>query len=207
MPSITRAMDVAAQPAQPIAPAKFTYARRKPEESLLYKLVQRHWPGIERDLREASDGAPVPKFIAKAVEAYSRCGMLMPCFRLPRPPLPRSKYSRGAGLPARGICPSCDGRRMTELSAHLADSVFPAVPVRQFVLTVPFRIVGLLSWNAKLRGKVLSAFLRALQAHYRRQALAMGATDPQFAAVSVLQRWNGSLRTHSRSDCHSLLPS
>jgi hypothetical protein len=84
---------------------------------------------------------------------------------------------------------------MTELAAHLADSVFPAVPVRQFVLTVPFRFVGLLSWNAELRGKVLSAFMRALQAHYRRQALAVGASDPQFAAISVLQRFNGSLCT------------
>jgi hypothetical protein len=195
MPSITRAMDVAAQPAQPIAPAKFTYARRKPEESLLYKLVQRHWPGIERDLREASDGAPVPKFIAKAVEAYSRCGLLRYGFCRVYCDSCKKDQLVAWSCKARGICPSCDGRRMTELSAHLADSVFPAVPVRQFVLTVPFRIVGLLSWNAKLRGKVLSAFLRALQAHYRRQALAMGATDPQFAAVSVLQRWNGSLRT------------
>jgi hypothetical protein len=63
------------------------------------------------------------------------------------------------------------------------------------VLTVPFRFVGLLSWNTELRGKVLSAFMRALQAHYRRQALAVGASDPQFAAISVLQRFNGSLCT------------
>ncbi len=31
----------------------------------------------------------------------------------------------------RGFCPSCGGRRMTELAAHLVDAVLPRVPVRQ----------------------------------------------------------------------------
>jgi hypothetical protein len=52
----------------------------------------------------------------------------------------------------------------------------------------------LLAWNAELRGKVLAAIMRALQKHYVKQAEAQGAVNPQFGAVSVLQRWNGSLR-------------
>ena len=31
----------------------------------------------------------------------------------------------------RGFCPSCGGRRMSELAAHLVDRVLPAVPIRQ----------------------------------------------------------------------------
>ena len=31
----------------------------------------------------------------------------------------------------RAWCPSCGGRRMTELAAHLVDAVLPCVPVRQ----------------------------------------------------------------------------
>jgi len=35
----------------------------------------------------------------------------------------------------RGFCPSCCGRRMAELAAHLVDDVLGGLPVRQWVLT------------------------------------------------------------------------
>src|SRR6266545_1116019 len=38
----------------------------------------------------------------------------------------------------REWCPSCGGRRMTERAARLVDAVLPWVPVRQWVLTVPY---------------------------------------------------------------------
>ena len=37
----------------------------------------------------------------------------------------------------RGICPSCNTRRMVETAAHLIDHVFPLVPMRQWVLSFP----------------------------------------------------------------------
>ena len=40
----------------------------------------------------------------------------------------------------RGFCPSCGGRRMAERAAHLVDHVFPPVPVRQWVLSLPHRL-------------------------------------------------------------------
>ena len=83
---------------------------------------------------------------------------------------------------------------MTELAAHIVDSVIPDVPVRQFVLTLPPHLRSILAWNAELRGKVLSAFMRALEKHYVQQALAAGAVEPKFAAISVLQRWDGAIR-------------
>jgi len=38
----------------------------------------------------------------------------------------------------RGFCSSCGGRRMATLSAHWVERVFARVPVRQWVLTVPW---------------------------------------------------------------------
>jgi len=40
----------------------------------------------------------------------------------------------------RGFCPSCGGRRLTERAAHLVDHVLPRVPVRQWVLSLPFEL-------------------------------------------------------------------
>jgi hypothetical protein len=31
----------------------------------------------------------------------------------------------------RGVCPSCNGRHMSQTAAHLVDHVIPPVPVRQ----------------------------------------------------------------------------
>jgi len=39
----------------------------------------------------------------------------------------------------RGFCPSCGARRMVESAALLIDEVLPAVPMRQWVLSVPLR--------------------------------------------------------------------
>lgn len=33
----------------------------------------------------------------------------------------------------RGFCPSCTGRRMADLAAHLVDEVLPKVAIRQWV--------------------------------------------------------------------------
>jgi Transposase zinc-binding domain len=39
----------------------------------------------------------------------------------------------------RGVCPSCNTRRMVQTAAHSTDHVFPRLPVRQWVLSVPKR--------------------------------------------------------------------
>ncbi|MDH4215401.1 MAG: transposase zinc-binding domain-containing protein [Gallionella sp.] len=40
----------------------------------------------------------------------------------------------------RGECPYCNTRRVIETAAHLAEHVFPCLPVRQWVLSVPKRL-------------------------------------------------------------------
>ena len=40
----------------------------------------------------------------------------------------------------RGFCPSCCGRRISALTAHLVDGVLGGLPVRQWVLTLPHRL-------------------------------------------------------------------
>src|SRR5207237_10737670 len=62
----------------------------------------------------------------------------------------------------RGFCPSCGGRRMAELAAHLVDAVLPHVPVRQWVLTLPYRLRYLLAWNHQLCRAVLAVHVRAV---------------------------------------------
>jgi hypothetical protein len=41
---------------------------------------------------------------------------------------------------ARGVCPSCNARRMAEVAVHLTDHVLPHLPQRQWVLALPKRL-------------------------------------------------------------------
>ena len=72
----------------------------------------------------------------------------------------RSRFSRGTSLgdckkpcKGRGVCPSCNGRRMAQTAAHLIDHVIPPVPMRQWVISVPKR----LRWFLGFRPEAVSA--------------------------------------------------
>jgi hypothetical protein len=51
---------------------------------------------------------------------------------------------------------------MAETAAHLVDRVIPVVPVRQWVLTLPYPLRYRCAWDTRLTTEVLRAFLRAL---------------------------------------------
>jgi len=68
------------------------------------------------------------------------------------------------------------GRRMADSAVLLGDHVFPAVPVRQWVLTLPMQLRVLLAWRPKLIGLTLTLFLRAL---FRGSDAALGDKESQ----------------------------
>ena len=43
------------------------------------------------------------------------------------------------------MCPSCAGRRMCNEAAHITDRIFPSVPIRQWVMSVPFDLRALVA--------------------------------------------------------------
>ncbi|MFO0041701.1 MAG: transposase zinc-binding domain-containing protein, partial [Pseudomonadota bacterium] len=51
-----------------------TYARHDPQRTLLYTLVQAHYPDFLAQL--AAQDRPLPAYVREAFEAYLRCGVL-----------------------------------------------------------------------------------------------------------------------------------
>ncbi len=95
----------------------------------------------------------------------------------------------------RGICPSCNARRMCGVAAHLTDHVLPHVPIRQWVLSVPKRLRPYLHHDMRVAGAVLQIFLRAIRTTLRRRS--PGAPpDAQLGAVSFFHRFGSSLNLH-----------
>ena len=51
--------------------------RHRPESTLLYRLVELHYP-VFRDLRSAA-GRPLPEYVQQEFDAYLKCGRLEDC--------------------------------------------------------------------------------------------------------------------------------
>jgi hypothetical protein len=83
---------------------------------------------------------------------------------------------------------------MSNTAANLVDSVLPEVPIRQWVLTLPYPLRYRCAYDARLTTAVLRAFIRSLFAELRRRARRHWALRPeQCGAVTFIQRFGSAL--------------
>src|SRR5437870_13901819 len=97
----------------------------------------------------------------------------------------------GRSVLSQGIrfCSSCGGRRMADTAAHLVDRVLPEVPVRQWVLSLPFALRYRLAYDARLVSEVLRIFVQAVFGSLRRRVCEhSGILRSQCGAVTFVQR-------------------
>lgn len=82
---------------------------------------------------------------------------------------------------------------MADTAAHLVDWVIPEVPVRQWVLSLPFALRYRVAFDGALLGKVLGIFARAVFRSLRRRARDYGIPRGQCGAVTFIQRFGSAL--------------
>jgi hypothetical protein len=93
---------------------------------------------------------------------------------------------------------------MADTAAHLLDRVLPEVPVRQWVLTLPYPLRYRCAWDAQLTTEVLRAFMCSLFADQRRRArIHQGVQRAQCGAVTAIQRFGSALNLNPHF--HSLV--
>ena len=84
---------------------------------------------------------------------------------------------------------------MAEHTANLVDHVLPPrVPLRQFVLTLPFELRYRLAYDSKLLGKVTRIFVDTVLGFYRRKLAQTGTLRGTSGAVTAIQRVSSDLR-------------
>jgi hypothetical protein len=83
---------------------------------------------------------------------------------------------------------------MNEGALNLVDHVLPDVPLRQFVLTMPFPLRFPLAFDGKLLGQVVRIFTDTVAGWYRRRHADRGLPPGESGAVTVIQRANSDLR-------------
>ncbi|MCP5069371.1 MAG: transposase, partial [bacterium] len=142
----------------------------------------------------AFGGTGLPRHVRRELEGFLSCGILCRGFVRVYCDSCHDSMLVAFSCKARAVCPSCTGRRMAEVSAHLVDHVLPEVPIRQWVLSLPHNIRFLLIRDAELCQLVRGVFIRAVQSFYIRRARDQGHPDGRCGAVVCTQRFDSSLR-------------
>ncbi len=141
----------------------------------------------------------VPAYVEREFRRYLECGILAYGFARARCPDCGHDFLVAFSCKGRGLCPSCNARRMAETAAHLVDHVFPPLPVRQWVLSVPKRLRWYLEREPQAVSAVLHILLRVIEAHRRRSS--GGNAQARFGAVSFIHRFGASLNRHVHYHC------
>jgi hypothetical protein len=168
------------------------YLPRRPEQQVLHQIVREHFETLRGQVGTLG-GEGLPSFVEREFRQFLTCGCLAAGFARFRCAGCRHEQLVAFSCKGRGFCPSCGGRRMTERAAHLVDHVFPDVPVRQWVLTLPPRLRYLLAWDHALCRAVVAVYVRAIDGWLRRRARRADVSDGRSGSVAVLQRFGSAL--------------
>jgi len=173
--------------------AQRSYERRQPEKTVLYRVLAE---GLETFLCHvhADPSRSLPRFVERELRAFLDCGLLCRGFARVACAACQKEILVAFSCKGRGFCPSCGARRMAANAAHLVDSVIPEVPVRQWVLSLPFDIRFRLAYEPKLLGKVRKIFLRALMTWIKRRVKQEHCVEGKGGAVTFVQRFDSALR-------------
>lgn len=170
-----------------------TYAPRDAASGVVFRVVRDHFETFRAHAAAMRAGDGLPRFVEREFYEFLACGSLAGGFARFR--------CVGCGMDrlvafsckGRAVCQSCGARRMVERATHLVDRVLPRVPIRQWVLTLPYRVRYLLAWDHDLCRAVVGVFMRQVLGCLRRTALRRGILRGQGGAVAVVQRFGRAL--------------
>ena len=163
---------------------------------LLQRIAREELPGLIEAAEDA--GRFIPRHVERTVERFLGCGDSREGFAW----LVCDDCDHHRLVPfsckTRGICSCCGGRRMATRAAWLVDRVIPEVPVRQWVLTLPWARRLVLARCQDLLLGVWREALDVIFTWYRHQA----AERLGLAYEQRLTGLDGTLNPHF----HSLTP-
>ncbi len=172
------------------SPLRPPYQRHRPEQTLLYQIVEQHYPEF-RDVM-AAQGKFLPIHVQQEFSEYLKCGRLEHGFLRVQCTECHHEHLVAFSCKKRGFCPSCGARRMAESAALLVDEVLPEHPIRQWVLSFPFQLRFLFASRPELMGRVLAIVYRAIATHLINKA-GFTRKTARTGAVTLIQRFGSAL--------------
>ena len=151
-------------------------------------------------LERAEAAGGLPAFVRNELLAYLDCGQLAKGFARVRCDACGHDRLVAFSCKGRAFCPSCGGRRMADTAAWLVDHVLLDVPVRQWVLTLPWQLRRRVAYDSKLCTKLLGIFIRTVG----EWLASVVPSEGKHGAVTFIQRAGSALNLNPHF--HSLVP-
>jgi hypothetical protein len=192
----TSSMETAAAHAFPDERFAGIYRRRRPEKTVLYRVIQENLETYLATAREAClDDDPVPAYVEKTFRDYLRCGVLACGACRIFCDTCRHEYLTAFSCKRRAVCVSCQARHGAQIAAHLVDHVIPRVPIRHWTFSFPKRVRYFVKNCREVASGVLRVCLRAVETTLRQRS--PGAPkEARFGAVSFAGLAGSSLNEH-----------
>jgi len=181
-----------------MAPAVATYAPRDPSRTVLYHVIAEHLETFLASLDTDPGATGLPAYVQRAFYDYLRCGILAHGFlRLGCDTCHHELLVPFSGK-RRGFCPSCAGRRMAQMAAHLVEQVMPWVPTRPWVVSVPVPLRYWMAASQDLTATVHTIIRTTIGQYYVNQAVTRGAPRDKVhpGSVTFMQRFGSAINLH-----------
>ena len=139
---------------------------------------------------EESYDKPLPRYVVSELRDFLKCGRLEEGFV--------RCHCAGCGADllvpfscgARSTCPACASRRMCNTAAFLIDRVLPNLPVRQWVLSLPWELRPVAAAKPDVLGATGRLFVDTVLRELKRTG---GRPGAESGAVCFVHRAGGSL--------------
>ncbi len=181
-----------------MAPAIATYTPRDPSQTVLYHVIAEHLETFLASLNAAPDATGLPAYVEREFYDYLRCGILAHGFLRLGCDTCHHELLLPFSCKRRGFCPSCAGRRMAQMAAHLVEQVLPWVPTRQWVVSVPIPLRYWMASSQHLTAKVHTIIRTTIGQYYVNQAVTQGHERATVhpGSVTFIQRFGSALNLH-----------
>ena len=178
-----------------MAPAVPTYTPRDPSQTVLYNVIAEHLETFLASLADDPDATGLPASVERAFYDSLRGGILAHGLLRLGCDTCQHELLLAFSCKRRGFCPSCAGRRMAQMAAHLVERVLPWVPTRQWVVSVPIPLRYWMAASQDLTAKVHTIIRTTIGQHYMHQAVTQGHERAHIhpGSVTFLQRFGSAL--------------
>jgi hypothetical protein len=174
-------------------PSIARYRPRDAAGTVLYQIVQGHLETFLEATRDPESGSGLPRFVEREFRKFLECGIHAHGFVRVRCLNCGDSLAVAFSCKGRAICSSCATRRMSMLAANLVDRVIPRVPVRHWVLSLPFDLRPLVAFRPAAFELVLDTYLALLFEWIRARTRVPQGASARCGAVTTIQRAGGAV--------------
>ena len=147
---------------------------------------------------EPDNTVGLPAYVQREFYDYLQCGILAHGFLRLGCDTCKHEMLLPFSCKRRGFCPSCAGRRMAQMAAHLVEQVIPWVPTRQWVVSVPVPLRYWMAASQDLTATVHTIIRTTIGQYDVHQAVQRGLSRQkvQPGSVTFIQRFGSAINPH-----------